>query len=66
MNPIQKFMPLEGWRWVNLNNAPPRYGQISYSLMPVDALVVLGINSPPLMETLKNVSQQFTRFTFRT
>mgnify|MGYP005998184397 CR=1 FL=1 len=66
MNPSQTLTPLESWRWVNLVGASPLFGQQSYSLMPVDALVVLGINSPPLMETLKNVSQQFTRFTFRT
>lgn len=46
--------------------APPMMqGQMEYSLMPVDALVVLGINSPPLMETSKNVSEQFTIFAIR-
>lgn len=49
----------------NLNNAPPEFGQMRYSLMPSVSTQSVGINSPNFMELLTNVSQQFTRFAFR-
>ena len=65
MNPIQNLTPLGSWQWVNLVNAPPLYGQREYSLVLRRNIASKGINSPPFMELLIDVSQQFTRFAFR-
>lgn len=65
MNPKQTNTPLGNHQWVNLVNAPPKDGQKNYSQVLRRAIASKGTNSPPSVEPT-NVSEQFTRFAYRT
>lgn len=44
---LQSHLPFALERWVNLQHAPPQYGQRGYSLMLSRKFASKGVTSPP-------------------
>ena len=44
---LQSHLPFALEQWVNLQNAPPKYGQRGYSLLLSRKFASKGVTSPP-------------------